>query len=829
MISLKTAVLVSFVLIITIMIASIVFIWTSSNNRLIEIQSTRALFSLTDNIKLKVNKLLSEPHQMNRIFAKMLTEKNSFSDQNLDEIRKLEIGFIKETEDYMPQISVISYGDENKNFVGMRVNKGVIDNENEYSLMIKDKRTKDLLHIYDGNSMESNLIASYENYDPQTRPWYTPVKQRKIASWSEVYFNNDERQEATISSLTPVFDATGKFQGVADIDVKLSGIQQFLMENTQKGNGVVYIVDKDWRLIAQSGKHAEAVGAENSFDKQKTLFSALDSSNPLIYQSAKQLKENAVGLNVVKVLKLAGKTDFALISELDELSELDWRIIAVMPESDLLGNVKEQQQMIIGFVVLLGLAGVIVGGIILSKVTEPIMKSADAALEMAEGKLTANINLKGMKLRETDRLVKAFNRMSYQIKEAFTRVQQSEEKYRSLVENTDSMIFSISPEGVFHSANSSLEAEIRMPRARIIGRKFDQIPIIRKKRRYWENMLKEVLSEKEKMIRQEEFSIRFVENMKIQRIRKVLRITFIPILDKKREVIMILGTATNITALIEAREEVERLLLEENSYLEDEVSKRTEDLENAMKELMGKERLASLGDLVTGITHEINTPLGVAVSAGSFLEKSQEFAIEKINAGSMTKQEFSQHLKNMEEGISIVNFNLHRAANLVKSFKKIAVDRNDELPSKFNLSKYINDILLSLSHEIKKRNHEIDLICDEELSIESYPGAFSQIITNFIMNAMLHGYEIGESGRMRLEVQKKDKQLTISFSDNGKGISSEIQSKIFEPFFTTKRGSGGSGLGLHIVYNLVNTKLQGKIYCVSGIGYGTEFNIIIPL
>ena len=172
--------------------------------------------------------------------------------------------------------------------------------------------------------------------------------------------------------------------------------------------------------------------------------------------------------------------------------------------------------------------------------------------------------------------------------------------------------------------------------------------------------------------------------------------------------------------------------------------------------------------------------------------------------------------------------NLTRAGNIIKSFKDVAVDQMLEEKRLFNVKQYINEVLSSLQSQLKRTKHSVVVHCPEEMQIFSYPGVFAQIITNFIMNSLLHGFEGIEQGTIVLDVSISSNNLVFSYRDTGRGMDEKTAISVFEPFFTTKRGKGGTGLGLHIVFNLVTQTLNGKIICNSIPGHETEFIIEMP-
>ncbi|NLD46021.1 MAG: GAF domain-containing protein, partial [Clostridiaceae bacterium] len=247
-------------------------------------------------------------------------------------------------------------------------------------------------------------------------------------------------------------------------------------------------------------------------------------------------------------------------------------------------------------------------------------------------------------------------------------------------------------------------------------------------------------------------------------------------------------------------------------------------IKETQKQLVQSEKMASLGNLVAGVAHEINTPLGVAVTAVSHMMGTTEGIIKNYNDDNISKSEFEEYLNDSMETIELLFMNLNKAASLINGFKRVSADMSNEDKRTFILKKYINDILLSLSPKLKKYKHKIEVFCDEDIEILSYPGAYSQIITNLIINSIMHAYDEDDEGNIRIKVIKDEDNIKLIYSDDGKGMDSDTKSKIFEPFFTTNRHSG-TGLGMHIVFNLVTQTLKGTITCESSPNKGTEFII----
>jgi len=277
-----------------------------------------------------------------------------------------------------------------------------------------------------------------------------------------------------------------------------------------------------------------------------------------------------------------------------------------------------------------------------------------------------------------------------------------------------------------------------------------------------------------------------------------------------------------------------------NNKLEDKVKQRTaeleesndelqfaiENLKNTQDRLVEAEKMASLGGLVAGVAHEINTPVGIGLTGITHFLRITEDIKKLYTEDYLSKEELEEYLNTSEDLAKLINTNLSRTANLVKSFKQVAVDQTSEEKRVFGIKAYINEVLFSINNITKQTNLQIDVHCNDDITVNSYPGAIAQIITNFIINSIKHGFNDKEEGLITIEVDKTEDEISFVYKDNGKGIKEENMDKVFEPFFTTNRESGGTGLGLNIVYNIVTNSLSGRIKCNSEYGHGVEFVII---
>ena len=270
--------------------------------------------------------------------------------------------------------------------------------------------------------------------------------------------------------------------------------------------------------------------------------------------------------------------------------------------------------------------------------------------------------------------------------------------------------------------------------------------------------------------------------------------------------------------------------------LNKELAKRTTEAEEALfqlkatqDQLVQAEKLASLGALVGGVAHEINTPVGVALSCASHLAETTERLRELYEADNVGVDDFENFLTQTIKASALVMDNCQRAAQLIGSFKRVAVDRISDERLIFDMREKINETLTSLGPQINAPGHQVILECPTGLLVDGYPGVLSQIVSNLVMNAIIHGFDSAMKGCMTINVALSDESwINFDFTDNGKGISAKNLDRVFDPFFTTKMGQGGSGLGLNIVYNLVTGPLGGVITVDSPPGKGAHFRIRFP-
>ncbi|MEL6902693.1 MAG: response regulator [Cyanobacteria bacterium J06606_4] len=296
--------------------------------------------------------------------------------------------------------------------------------------------------------------------------------------------------------------------------------------------------------------------------------------------------------------------------------------------------------------------------------------------------------------------------------------------------------------------------------------------------------------------------------------------THTPLRDDRGRVYRLIGTSLEITD----RKRVETQLASRTV----ELSEALESLKAAQADLIRSAKMAALGNLVAGVAHEINTPVGTAIMTASTLENVSREITTDLEKGELKRSTFENYLEVATECSHLILNNLQRAGELIHSFKQVAVDQSSLQRRTFRLKSYVQEVITNLMPQIRSRDHHVQLSGSDDITLSSYPGAIAQIITNLIINSLTHAFPDNESGQISIDIAQDSAATTLRYHDDGCGILEADQSRIFEPFYTTAREKGGSGLGLHLIYNLVTQKLKGDIRVASEVGQGTTFTITLP-
>lgn len=411
-------------------------------------------------------------------------------------------------------------------------------------------------------------------------------------------------------------------------------------------------------------------------------------------------------------------------------------------------------------------------------------------------------------------------------------LRESEEKYRTIIESIEEGYFEVDLPGNLKFFNEST--------CNILGYKHNELLGINY-REYTESLTSEKMYQVFNKIYKTGKPVKVMDYGILRKdgTTRILSMSTSLMSDASGAAIGFRGIARDDTDRKLAEEKIRRL----NDELEHRVAKRTTELNEANTALkksletvqatrdrmVETEKMAALGSLVAGIAHEINTPVGIGVTAASLLDERTQTILDLYDSGEVKRSDFESYLKAASESSTYILSNLRRAADLIHSFKQVATDQSNGDCRQFNIKEYIENVLLSLRPNLKKTEHEIRLDCPDNLVVVSSPGAFSQLLTNLVMNSLIHGFNGTDKGDIRIDVSEADGFLRLQYSDNGRGMDEKTLKNIYNPFFTTKRSHGGTGLGMHIVYNLVTQKLGGQISVESKIEEGTLFDIRVPL
>jgi signal transduction histidine kinase len=253
------------------------------------------------------------------------------------------------------------------------------------------------------------------------------------------------------------------------------------------------------------------------------------------------------------------------------------------------------------------------------------------------------------------------------------------------------------------------------------------------------------------------------------------------------------------------------------------------ELRKTQDSLIEAEKLAALGGLVAGVAHEVNNPVGISLTVASSLARRCEMLADELERGELKRSRLTEFIKGNREAATQLVSNLQRAGELIQSFKQVAVDRSHIERRVFDLKELTEQVIASLRPGLNKSRVKLAFTCEPGITMDSYPGPYGQVVTNVVLNAVAHAYEPGQSGSIEIRAAAEDaKQVAIVFSDTGRGMAAEVRRRVFEPFFTTRRRQGGTGLGLHIVHNIVTGRLGGRISVASEPGQGTTFRVVIP-
>ena len=306
---------------------------------------------------------------------------------------------------------------------------------------------------------------------------------------------------------------------------------------------------------------------------------------------------------------------------------------------------------------------------------------------------------------------------------------------------------------------------------------------------------------------------------------------FIPMLGSEGQVVKIMGVTRETTEEYLAKKQIQQLneqleyrIVEATAQLQEKV----DELKHTQTHLVESKKMAALGSLVAGVAHEINTPLGISITAVSTQQSYTKALLKQLESGELSRRQLIKYLENIQSIESLIGSNLDRAADLIGSFKQIAVDQTEHNVRCYKIKQYLNQVLGSWRHRLAKTEFKVNFDPSDDFEMCGAPGAMSEILSILINNSLTHGFEHQTVGEININIEQQDQFIVLTYEDTGSGMNKEELEKIYEPFFTTKRGQGSIGLGLHVLYNCVTQSLRGCVDCQSQIGRGSAFSIRFP-
>lgn len=588
--------------------------------------------------------------------------------------------------------------------------------------------------------------------------------------------------------------------------IDINDFQEAIQSVKFAESGYMYIIDHDGNMII----HPE-VGSGNFHDFQ-------DSKGKYFVQEILEKKNGVINYAWANPGEIEEREKLAVFRSIDELNYI---VVSTVYVDELNAGLVPLLQFIL--VVLIGLLFIvfIISYFWGNYFAKPILQLNKYVQEVSSGNLNLMIDLK--RNDELGALSEAFNKMTLNLKEMINKLQLSEEKYRLLFDNAPVGIVNFDAQGNILFCNQGFLDIFQIPMN--LARKSNLYKLASVDIR---TQIDGILSGDEGVWEG------VLENTNAGDI--YTKIVYGPLKGTDGVIIGGLAIVEDISEQRKAEQalrEREQIFLEE---LENKVEERTSQLQETLKtlrdtqeHLIQSEKMSALGSLVAGIAHEINTPLGIGVTITSNMQEKTKNILSLYNEQKLKKSDLDKFLKTIDESIIILISNLNKAADLISSFKQTAVDQSSEVKREFNIKEYLEEIIMSMRPFIKKYKIDLEIIGEDNIIIDSYPGALSQIVTNLTMNSLNHAYSFDEDGVIKINFKQEKERLLIEYIDDGKGMSKEVVERIFDPFFTTNRSNGGTGLGLYIVYNLVTQRFGGKIECISKKDEGTTFKINLPI
>jgi signal transduction histidine kinase len=693
---LRTIFIVPFVVQIAVIVGLVAYLAFSAGKMAVEDLTARLRNEITSRVQEKLRGFLAIPHVLNQ---------NNAAAVNLNLLRPAETDLVKQyfQQELMHQkaLTLIGFGTEQPIYVDV----ARLDDNDFLKLAVWNPAQGSVKNWkIDLAGKIAAPIATDPSYDHRKRPWYMAAVAAGQPGWSKVYVT-ETPQRLVVSATQPVYSDQNnrdqkKLFGVAVSSISLSGLSDFLACLNVGKTGQTFVIEPSGELVATSTREAPFMlrGA------QPMRLNARDSADALTRATSQFISKRLGDLGRVGAVQdldfsLNGARQFVQVAPFRDDKGLAWLIVVVIPEADFMREIDANTRTTI-FLSLGALVFAIGIGFLTTRwVTGPILAINQAASQIIKGDWDKTVRVD--RTDELGDLASMFNRMSRQLKEVFTTLEQR------------------------------------------------------------------------------------VDERTVQ-------------------------------------------LADANSTLEARVEKRTAELAQAMEHLMQTEKMATLGGMVAGITHELNTPLSnVRLAAAGLAAQVQELA-DGMVAGKITRSALDRFIVYSQSTTALIDRASARSASLIESFKQVAVDQSSERRCSFDLRQIVDDTAKTLGPTLKTTPFTMVIDIAPGIVLDSYPGPLEQIITNLVTNSVAHAFPDRDSGVMTISARQQGPDLEIIYCDDGIGMTDDIRLRIFNPFFTTKAGQGGSGLGMYTVYNLVTGLFGGSIVIDGRPGVGARFTLGLP-
>ena len=631
--------------------------------------------------------------------------------------------------------------------------------------------------------------------------------------WTPAYFD-DKALTWMVSIITPIDEV--RWVGTASQDIAIDALVDRTIDQAAPGTYNL-ILDAEGRLLVHPELTAQIRKGGGNLDIQSL-------SDPLLLDIYKQAR---LGSSKPVVVPSSDGNHYLGISR---IQGPQWYWVTVYPKALVEGRSLAAARSIL----LVGLLGLVVeltllAWIVRRTVSTPLKTLSDAAQALADGNLQVQLNVEGQ--AELAQLAHNFQHMTEKLREREAVLLRSEAFKDALFQTIPDVVFVKDTQGRFLTVNRAFESAFGVSQSAIVG-KSDADVVAPEVAACYAQRDEDALASGVPTYSEDES--RHAATGALLRYETIKT----PIVGADGSRMGILGIGRNITERRRAQEALEAL----NHVLEDRVTERTRDLglanqelqesmqvlQRTQNELVQGEKLASLGRMVAGVAHELNTPIGNALTIGSTLGDHVRRMHRALQEDRMKRSELAQFLKESAEGTVVLERALRQASHLIASFKQVSADQQSEQRRPFDLATTVDEILAILRPGLRGTGIALEGDVPPDIAMDGYPGLLAQVLSNLVTNAKMHAFEGRTQGLVRVEAHDLGDRVRLSIRDDGTGIPEGIRSRIFDPFFTTRMGRGGTGLGLSIVHGIVTQGLGGTIRVDYSLAQGTCFIVTLP-